>query len=67
MEATLIIERWDSKCSACGGNADPNETHHIHGGRKSMWDPDSSLAQTNGCGAEFTSIEYPYGGPNERR
>lgn len=58
--ATLRIGRWSSSCSACGGNADPHEERHVHGGPKSMWDDDSTLSKTNGCGALFTEREYTY-------
>jgi hypothetical protein len=58
--ATLRVGRWSSTCSACGGNADPNETHHVKGGPKSMWDADSSLGQANGCRARFTEKRSDY-------
>lgn len=42
-----------SHCSACGGNANPNELTHLHGGPGSGWQPGSSLADENGCRAAF--------------
>lgn len=57
---TVRVGNWSSTCGACGGNADPHETHHVHGGPKSMWDADSSLSKTNGCGALFTAKESEY-------
>lgn len=58
--ATLRVGTWSSRCSACGGNASMHETHHVSGGRGSMWDKDSSLDQKNGCGARFTEREDMY-------
>ena len=51
--ATLQISGWESRCMACYGGADPNQTHH------------TTLlpglpGNTNGCGAEFTSVSIMY-------
>ena len=56
--ATLIVADWSSRCSACGGNADPNDITHVHGGlhANAMMHEDSSLDKTNGCGATFSTI-----------
>lgn len=51
--AVLYVGDWVSQCSACMGNADPNDTHHTHGGPGSMYDRNSHLDKTNGCGARF--------------
>ena len=51
--AHVIIDDYSSRCSACGGNADYYESRHFHGGLKSMWDAESSLDKTNGCGVEW--------------
>lgn len=56
--ARKIDRDWWTKCSACGGNADPNESSHIHGGPDAggSFGPDnprSYLDETNGCGAAF--------------
>lgn len=59
--ATLIIGTFSSRCSACGGNADPDEQRHIHGGPNSCWKRGSWLSDSNGCRAEFTKTTDPYG------
>jgi hypothetical protein len=46
--ATLIVADWSSKCSACGGNADPEESTHHRGG--------IPLVAGEGCGARFAAI-----------
>jgi len=51
--AKLIIGDWSSTCSACGGNADPNESSHISGGPQEMFMCGSALYNDNGCGATF--------------
>ena len=43
--------------TACGGNASPNETHHVHGGPGHMYQKGSALSDTNGCGAKFIKGE----------
>lgn len=54
LTAILYLEHWSSQCSHCGGNADPDEDRHIHGGPRDMYSPGSDLGSTNGCGARFT-------------
>jgi hypothetical protein len=48
--AILVVNRWSSNCSTCGGNADPTESQHemlrMHGGP--------------GCGARFVAITSEY-------
>lgn len=55
--AHRIVHDWWTECSACGGNAlMEGEDSHVHGGpgRGGMGcGPDSTLGQTNGCGAAF--------------
>lgn len=66
--AKLIVENSSSKCSECGGNADPHERTHIRGGPGSMWSEDSHLGQRNGCGVVFEehfSNYYPMQTPEE--
>ena len=52
MYAILEIDRWQSRCSACGHAADPDEVQHLHvigwGGT------------TLGCGAEFVAMRATY-------
>ena len=62
--AKVLVGSFSSQCSECGGNADPNEEAHIHGGPKSMWQEGSALSDENGCGAEFTERVnlYVWGG-----
>jgi len=56
--AKKIDHGWWTECSACGGNADPDDTSHVKGG------PDkggpmgprndrSALSENNGCRAPF--------------
>jgi hypothetical protein len=47
--ATLVIGTYSSRCSACGGNADPAETHHT-----------MRVMRGTGCGAEFTERVHTY-------
>lgn len=59
--ARVIMGQSMSRCSVCGGNADPNESAHIHGGPESGWRDGSSLADRNGCGVVFeVAPENPY-------
>jgi hypothetical protein len=58
--ATLIVAAMFSRCSACGGNADPGQRLHLNGGRRSGWRPGSALSNTNGCLAWFTAVHDPY-------
>lgn len=60
MEATLYVNKSESRCGACGKNADPYEETHISG----QWYKDKRLA---GCGAKFTSIasDYTHIGPED--
>lgn len=60
--AVLVVLRDQSYCSACGGNASPQTTKHIVGGRGGMYDPESHLGKFNGCGEEFTAVTTPYAG-----
>lgn len=55
--AILYMSDWSSRCSHCGGNADPDEDRHIHGGPGSMHRLGSDLGSTNGCGAVFVRKE----------
>lgn len=48
-EATLMVDSWYSRCSACGKNADPYETEHV-----------MTTMQGEGCGATFTAITSSY-------
>ena len=48
--ATLYVGGWSSRCGACNGNADPNETHHIN-----------EYMQGEGCGAEYTNVVEDFG------
>ncbi len=52
--ATLEIGHSFSRCLGCGGNADPAETHHIHGGRRGDDWTTGALDREGGCGAVFT-------------
>lgn len=54
--ATLVAGDWETRCSACGGNADPGERFHGHGGRGGAYQPGSSLDDRNGCLALFTNF-----------
>ena len=54
--ANLIINDWFSKCSACGGNADPQENSHISGGPGTPYTQGSSLGSKNGCREPFTQV-----------
>lgn len=59
--AHKIVGRYDTRCSACKGNASQDETWHFHGGPGSMWGKHSSLDDINGCGAQFDEpTVYPY-------
>lgn len=62
-----IDRGWWTECSACGGNADPHEDAHIHGGpdpggSQGPRDMRSALSATNGCGARFVQPEASTGG-----
>jgi hypothetical protein len=52
--AYVIVEDFFSRCSACGGNADPDEDHHVHGGPSHGYQRGSETAASNGCGAPLT-------------
>jgi len=55
--ATLIINIWESKCSACGGGAViEEESHHT---RLPGYSQDS---ERKGCGAQFDSVSSDYEG-----
>lgn len=54
-EAILIIDRNDSRCSACGKGASPHENRHRT--RLGYGDHDGM-----GCGALFTSVGSNYTG-----
>jgi len=47
-EAVCVVAAWTSSCSACGGNADPDEAAHIHGGPGA-----THLGAMKGCGAPW--------------
>lgn len=49
--AVLVVNRNDSKCSACGGNAFPEEAFHVNGPRNAP-----------GCGEPFTALSSHYVG-----
>lgn len=59
-EATLYINKSDSRCGACGKSADPYEESHISGD----WYNDKRLM---GCGVIFTSVasDYTHIGPED--
>ena len=66
--ATLIVADWQSRCSACGGNAHPSDIQHYRGGPHTnpMKYDDSTLDQHNGCRATFVSIGSDrYSGVNQ--
>ena len=46
--ATLVVADWSSSCSACSGNADPVQAHHVSGGMP--------LTLGAGCKARFVAI-----------
>lgn len=48
--ATLIIDSYHSRCSACRKNADPGEYSH-----------DMQTMEGEGCGATFTAMLSVYG------
>lgn len=50
LHAVLHIGRFYSRCSACGGNADLYESHHV-----------MTRMQGEGCGAKFVSTASDYG------
>ena len=52
--ATLVVGSWSSKCSHCGGNADPVEQLH-----------DMVNMEGEGCGARFVAITSEYSGEAE--
>ena len=58
--ATVLMGSWSSKCSACDGNCDPDESHHIHGGPGGRHAEGSSLGDANGCGAKFGRVIDEY-------
>jgi hypothetical protein len=47
--AELVDDGYLTRCTACGGAADPSERSHQRGGPT----PGSSLTETGGCGAAF--------------
>jgi hypothetical protein len=53
-KATLVINRYDSKCGACRLGADPHELHH-----DTVLDWEG--AGVPGCGVkwEYVSTDYP--------
>lgn len=51
--ATLHIGLRSATCSACGGNASPDEERHISGGPRPDGAAGSGLDSANGCGALF--------------
>lgn len=57
--ATVHVGNFFSRCGACGGNADPTEPAHIHGGRGSAHKRENWLSETNGCQAIFDRIDDP--------
>lgn len=50
--ATLYINRSDSVCGACNGNADPSEKRHT-----TRW---AWAGSQPGCGAEFVALSSHY-------
>lgn len=49
-EPVVWVGRSSSQCSACKGNADPNEGAHIRGGPSSSgFAEGSALSDENGC------------------
>ena len=60
---TLRIDSSFSRCMACGGNADPDEDSHIHGGRAGMTLEQGALSNLGGCGASFTEFVDQNGRP----
>lgn len=48
--AILIVNRWNSRCSKCGGNADPDEKEHEM----------RTMLGSPGCGAKFVAITSEY-------
>lgn len=65
-EYVVWVGRSQSHCSACGGNADPNEAAHIHGGTRDMWDRASALNDMNGCRAAWVRRVSVYAGASDR-
>lgn len=58
----VIVGGSSSNCSACGGNAHPDDTAHVRGGPDSMWEKGSSLDDENGCGVMWDEEPfYVYG------
>lgn len=58
---------WWSECPHCGGNCDPNETRHVHGGpdRGGSHGPAnerSYLSESNGCGMSMGAPDGTEGG-----
>src|ERR1700754_4495172 len=45
--AHKIVGRYETRCSKCGGNANPDESWHFHGGPGSMWGKYSTLDDIN--------------------
>lgn len=59
--ARVLVGRSSSQCSACGGNASPHDTAHIHGGPSpSGYQDGSDLSSTNGCKAVWVRREPMY-------
>lgn len=48
-EAIIEVGTWNSRCSACGRNADPYETAHV-----------METMRGEGCGATYTAITSMY-------
>lgn len=52
-DVILFINRSDSKCGACGGDADPREKAHVQ---------PMGYAQRPGCGAVWSHVGSQYRG-----
>lgn len=57
--ATLIIDRWESRCSVCNSGADPYEKTH-----KTKY---PGYSKEEGCGALFTTMRSNYIGLNMKQ